>query len=152
MITRQKTKLRNAFENNVSTDIKLSKTQIFKMIQYGVFIGPLLSKLAGSLMKVVAPLGKNISAPVEITGVASSTDAKIQKKIHGPGTTTLTISNEERNDIMKIVQAFEDSNVLLKGITKAIENETTEQKGEFLGMLVGILIASLLGKFQQLWK
>ena len=152
MITRQKTKLRNAFENNVSTDIKLPKTQIFKMIQYGVFIGPLLSKLAGPLMKVGAPLAKNISAPVEIIGVASSTDAKIQKKIHGPGTATLTISNEERNDIMKIVQAFEDSNVLLKGITKAIENETTEQKGEFLGMLVGILIASLLGKFQQLWK
>ena len=49
------------------------------------------------------------------------------------------------NDIMKIVQALEDSNVLLKGITKTIENETKEQKGEFLGMLLSTLVASLLG-------
>ena len=49
------------------------------------------------------------------------------------------------NDIMKIVQALEDSNILLKGITKTIENETKEQKGGFLGMLLGTLGASLLG-------
>ena len=54
------------------------------------------------------------------------------KKIHGSGTTTLIISNEEMNDIMKIVQALEDSNILLKGITKTIKNETKEQKGGFL--------------------
>ena len=50
---RQKTNLRNAFENNMSTDIKLSKAQIPKIIQCGKFLGSLLSKLAGSLMKVV---------------------------------------------------------------------------------------------------
>ena len=49
------------------------------------------------------------------------------------------------NDILKFVQALEDSNVLLKGITKTIENETKEQKGGFLSMLLGILGASLLG-------
>ena len=49
------------------------------------------------------------------------------------------------NDILKIVQALEDSNILLKGITKTIENETKEQRGGFLGMLLGILGASLLG-------
>ena len=49
------------------------------------------------------------------------------------------------NDIIKIVQALEDSNILLKGITKTIENETKEQKAEFLSMLLGILGASLLG-------
>ena len=49
------------------------------------------------------------------------------------------------NDIMKIVQAFEDSNILLKGVTKTIENETKEQKGGFLSMLLGTLGASLLG-------
>ena len=49
------------------------------------------------------------------------------------------------NDMMKIVQALEDSNILLKGITKTIKNETKEQKGEFSGMLLGILGASLLG-------
>ena len=66
------------------------------------------------------------------------------KKIHGSETTTLIISNEEMNDIMKIVQALEDSNILLKGVTKTIKNETKEQKGGFLSMLLGTLGASLL--------
>ena len=56
---------------------------------------------------------------------------KKKKKIHGSGNTTLIISNEEMNDIMKIVQALEDSNILLKGVTKTIKNETKEQKGGF---------------------
>ena len=70
---------------------------------------------------------------------------KIYIKIHGSGTTTLTISNEEMNYIMKIVQAFEDSYILLKGVTKAIKNKTEKQKGGFLSMLLGTLGASLLG-------
>ena len=56
--TRQKTKLRNAFNNNISTDIKLSKAQIPKIIQSGGFLGSLLSKLPGPLMKVAIPLAK----------------------------------------------------------------------------------------------
>ena len=56
--------------------------------------------------------------------------AGIQKKINDSGTTTLIISNEEMNDIMNIVQALRDSNILLKGVTKTIKNETKEQKGE----------------------
>ena len=60
LTTRQKTKLRNAFDNNTSNDIKLSKAQIFKIIQSGAFLGSLLSKLAGSLMKVAVPLAKKI--------------------------------------------------------------------------------------------
>ena len=68
----------------------------------------------------------------------------IKKKL-GSGTTILIISNEEMNDIMKIVQAPKDSNILLKGVTKTIENETKEQKEEFLSMLLGTLGASLLG-------
>ena len=67
------------------------------------------------------------------------------KKIHGSGTTTLIISNEEMNDIMKIVQALEDSNILLKGVTKTIKDETKEQKGGFLSILLVTLGASLLG-------
>ena len=63
----------------------------------------------------------------------------------GSGNTTLIISNEEMNDIIKIIQALEDSNILLKGVTKAIINETKEQKGGFLSMLLGTLGASLLG-------
>ena len=144
LTTRQKTKLRNAFNNNMSADIKLSKAQISKIIQSGGFLGVLLSKLAGPLMKVAVPLAKNILAPLGITAAASAIDTGIQKKIHGSGTTTLIISNEEMN-IMKITQALEDSNILLKGVTKTIENETKEQKGGFLSMLLGTLGASLLG-------
>ena len=70
---------------------------------------------------------------------------EFQKKIHGSGNTTLIISNEEMNDIIKIIQALEDSNILLKGVTKSIKNETKEQKGEFLSMLLSTLGASLLG-------
>ena len=67
------------------------------------------------------------------------------KKILGSGNATLIISNEDMNDNMKIVQGLEDSNILFKGVTKTIENETKEQKGEFLSMLLGTLGASLLG-------
>ena len=63
--------------------------------------------------------------------------------MHGSGTTTLIISNEEMNDIIKIVQALEDSNILLKGVTKTIKNETKEQKGDFLSMLLGTLLGNL---------
>ena len=79
-----------------------------------------MSKLAGPLMKVAIPLAKNVLAPLGITAAASAIDAGIQKKIHGSGTTTLIISNEEMNDTMKIVQALEDFNILLKGITKIV--------------------------------
>ena len=72
---RQKTKLRNAFNNNMSTDIKLSKAQITKIIQFGGFLGALLSKLAGPLMKVAVALAKNILAPLRITAAASTIDA-----------------------------------------------------------------------------
>ena len=97
-------------------------------------------------MKVAISLAKNVLNPLGITAAASAIDAGIQKKIHGSGTTTLIISNEEMNDIMKIVQALEDSNILLKGVTKTIKNETKEQKGGFLSMLLGTLGASLLGE------
>ena len=109
MTTRQKTKLRNGLNNNMSTDIKLSKTQITKIIQCGGFLRSLrslLSKLAGPLMKVAVSLAKNILAALGVTAAASAIDAGIKKKIHGSGNTTLTISNEEMNDIMKIVQTL----------------------------------------------
>ena len=79
LATRQKTKLKNAFNNNMSTDLKLSKTQIFKIIQSGGFLGSLLSKLAGPLMKVAIPLAKNVLAPLGITAATSAIDAGIQK-------------------------------------------------------------------------
>ena len=96
LTTREKTKLWNALEDNMSIDIKLSRAQLSKTIQLGRFLGALLSKLAG-------PLAKNILASLGITAASSAIDAGIQRKIHVSGTTTLIISNEEINDILKIV-------------------------------------------------
>ena len=112
LTTGQKAKQRNAFNNNMSTDLKLSKTQISKIIQSGGFLGSVLSNLAGPLMKVAISLAKDVLAPLGITAAASVTDARIQKKIDVPGlpssasprTTTLIISNKEMNHIMKIFQ------------------------------------------------
>ena len=75
LTTRQKTKLRNALNNDMSVDIKFSKAQINKIIQSGGFLGSLLSKLAGSLMKKAIPLAKNILAPLGITAAGSAIDA-----------------------------------------------------------------------------
>ena len=96
-------------------------------------------------MKVAIPLAKNVLAPLGITTPASAIDAGNQKKKHGSGTTTLIISNEEMNDIMKIVQTLEDSNILLKEVTKTIKNDAKKQKRGFLSMLFGTLGASFLG-------
>ena len=126
----------------MSTDLKLSRAQISKIIQSRGFLGSLLSKLAGQLMKVAIPLAKNVLAPLGITAAASAINAGIQKKLHSSGTATLIISNEEMNDVMKIVQALEDSNILMKGVTKTIKNKTKEQKGGFLSMLLGTIGAS----------
>ena len=121
-----KSKIRNAFNNDKSTDLKLSKAQISKLIQSGGFLRSLLSKLEGPLMKIAIPLAKNILAPLGITAAVSTIHAGIKMKINSSGTTTLKISKKEINDIIKIVQALEDSNVLLKGVTKTIKNETKE--------------------------
>ena len=144
LTTRQNAKLRNAINNNLATDIKLSKAQIKKLIQTGGFLGKLLSKLVGPLMKVALPLAKNILATLGLTAVMSAIDGSTQKKIHGSGV-KLIIEQEDMNDIMKIIEALENSGILLKGVTETIENETKEQGRGFLGMLLGTLEASLLG-------
>ena len=73
-------------------------------------------------MKVAVHLTKNILTPLGLTAAASAIDAGIQKKIHGSETTALITSNKEMNEIINIVQALQDSNILLKGITKTIKN------------------------------
>ena len=80
LTTRQKTKLKNALDNNISTYLKLSKDQISKVIQSGGFLGSVLSKLAGPLMKVAIPLAKTVLAPLRITAAALAIDAGIQEK------------------------------------------------------------------------
>ena len=144
LTTRQNTKLCNAINNNLATDIKLSKAQIKKLIQSGGFLGKLLSKLAGPLMKVALPLAKNVLAPLGLAAAVSAINGSIQKKIHGSGV-KLIIEQEDMNDIINIIEALENSGILLKGVTKTIKNETKEQRGGFLSVLLGTLGASLLG-------
>ena len=91
----------------MSTDIKLSKAQISTISQSGGFLG----KLLGPLLKNGLPILKSVIKLLGLLGLtatSSAIDAGVQKKIYGSGTTTLVISNEEMNDIIKIVQVLED--------------------------------------------
>ena len=144
LTTRQNIKLRNAINNNSAIDIKLSKAQIKKIIQSGGFLGKLSSKLAGPLMKVAMPLTKNVLAPLGLTAAMSAIAGSIQKKIHGSGI-KLIIEEEDMQDIIKIIKELENSDISLKGVSKTIENEITEQREGFLSMLLGTLGAILLG-------
>ena len=152
LTNRQVENIRKAFANHLSTDIKLSKTQLSKMIQSGGFLGRLLGPLLKTglpLMKsVIKPLAKSVLIPLGLTAAASAADAGIHKKILGSGhnnNTTLIISNDEIDDILKIIKSLEDSGVLLKGVSDTIQHETKEQRGGFLSTLLGTLGASLLG-------
>ena len=118
LTNRQVTNLRKAFASYLSTDIKLSKTQLSKMLQSGGFIG----KLLGPLLKirlpltknVLKPLAKSVLIPLGLTAAADAADAGISKKILGSDhqNTTLIMSNDEMEDIMKIVKFLEDSCLL----------------------------------------
>ena len=129
---RQVANLRKAFANYLSTDIKLSKTQLSKMIQLRGLLGRLLGpslKTGLPLMKsVIQPLAKSVLIPLGLTAAASAADAEIHKKILVCGhNASLIISNDQMEDIIKI------------------DNEAKEQKVGFLSMLLGTLGASLLG-------
>ena len=144
LTNRQISNLCKALANHTSTDVKLSKTQLSKMIQLGGFLGRLL----GPLLKTGLPLLKSVIKPLGMLGLtaaASATDAAINKKLIGSGTTTLIISNDEMKGILKIVKSLEDSGILLKGVSEIIKDEAKEQRGGSLSMLLGSLGASLLG-------
>ena len=84
--------------------------------------------------------------PFGLTAAASAADAGIHKKTLGSGnTTTLIISNNEMEDIVKAVKSLEDSGLLLEGVTETTQNEVKEQKGGFLSMLLGTLSPILIG-------
>ena len=144
--------LHKAFANYLSTDIKLSKTQLSKMIHSGGFLGRLLGPLLTTglplVKNVIKLLAKSVLIPLRLAAAASAADAGIHKKILGSGhnnSTTLIISNNEIGDIIKTVKSLEDSGLLLKGVTETVQNEVKEQKGGFLSMLLGTLGPSLLG-------
>ena len=128
---RQVANLRKAFASHTSTDIKLSKTQLYKMIQLGGFFGRLLDHLLKAglpLMKsVIQPLAKNVLIPLGLAAAASAADVGTHKKIIGSGrNTTLKISNDEMRDILKAVKSLEDSGLLLGGVSEPIKYEAKE--------------------------
>ena len=100
------------------------------------------------MKRVIKQLAKSVLIPSGLTAAVSAADAGIHKKILGSGhnnNTTLIISNDEMDDILKIIKSLEDSGVLLKGVTETIQHEAKEQRGGFLSMLLGTSGASLLG-------
>ena len=121
LTNRQVANLRKVFANYLSTDIKLSKTQISKMIQSGGFLGrrlgPLLKTGLPLIKNVIKPLAKRVLFPLGLTAAASTVDAGIHKNILGSGTTTLIISNDEMESIIEIIKSLEDSGLLLKGVS-----------------------------------
>ena len=150
LTNRQVANIRKAFAKNTSIDIKSSKTQLSKMIQSGGFLcrllGPLLKTGLPLIKSILKPLAKSVLIPLGLTAAVSAADAGIHKKILGSGqnNTTLIISNDEMDDILKIVTSYENSGPLSKGVSETIQHEAKEQKGGFLSMLLGTLGASLL--------
>ena len=104
------------------------------------------------MKNVIKPLAKSVLIPLGLTAAASVADVGMQKKTLGSGNmTTLIISNDEIEGIVKIVKSLEDSGLLLKGVTETVQNEVKQQKGGFLSMLLGTLDASLLGDLLTGW-
>ena len=114
-------KLREKVENNMPTDIKLSKSQINKLIKEGGPLGSVLARFLPKLIKPAILLGKSILAPLRLSAAMSATDAAIQKKMYGSGTKTVKFSNKHLDNMTKIVKALEDSDVLIKGVTKNLK-------------------------------
>ena len=119
------------------------------MIQLGKYPERLIAsflKNCFSLMKnVLKPLGKSALIPLGLATAALATDVAILKKIFRSGMTALIISNEEMDDIMKIIKFLKESGLLIKDGSETIQNEAKEQIGAFFGMLLGTLRTSLLG-------
>ena len=125
------------------------------MIQSGGFLsrllGPLLKTGLPLIKNVIKPLAKSVLIPLGLTGAASAAEAGIHKKRLGSGNpspshnnTVLIISNDEIENIIKIIKSLEDSGLLLEGVTETVQNEVKEQKGGFLSTLLDTLGASLL--------
>ena len=129
-------KLRKAFTNTFSANMKLSETQLHKIGKSGRFLGRLL----GSLLKtwlhltkdVLKALAKSLLISLGLTTAASAIDVAIHKKMFGKGTKTLTISNEEMNDINRIVKYPEKSALLVKGVGETIKMKPKNKKEDFL--------------------
>ena len=145
----QGSKLRKAFANGLPANIKLSKAQLHKIGQSGGFLGRLLGQFLKtglpSIGNVIKPLAKSILITLGLTAAASARDVAIHKKMFASGFILVIISNEEMNDIMKIIKSLEKSGLLIEGACETIKNEAKEQKDRLLSVLLVTLSASLLG-------
>ena len=108
------------------------------------FLRPLMTACSPLMKMALTPLVKKVLVPLGLSAGMSTADAAIQKNIYGSGARALIISNEEMEDIMKIIKSLEESGLLIKRIGETIKNEVKEQKGGFLPMILGTF-ASLLG-------
>ena len=111
----------------------------------GRLLGPLTKTRLPSIGNVLRPLAKSVLIPLGLTATALATDAAIHKKMFGSGNTTLIISNEEMNDIMKIIKSVKESGLLISSVSETVKNEAKEKKSGFLSMVLGTLGAGLLG-------
>ena len=133
LTNRQILRLRKTFNNHTLADIKFSKAQLPK-IQKGIFLR-FLAQLLMSGLSLLKSVIKRLGMLV-LTAAASSTDS-INKKTLGSGNNiALIISNDDKQDLLKIVKSLEDSDILLDGITETVENEVKEQKGGCISMLL----------------
>ena len=138
LIARQKTKIRNAFANNISTNIKHSKAQLSKTIQSVGFLGALLSKCTGPLTKVNVSLARNLVAPLATMTSASPIDGAIQRQMRGQEVLrgrkeiTLVISDENMDGIVRITKSLEKSVLLINGVSKTVKHELKSKKVDFL--------------------
>ena len=134
----------------MSTDIKLSKAQISNVIQSGRYFGSWLANLGKkALTNISIPLARD-NLPGLVSNLNSNTIKKFERKISekqavraGKGF-TLFISNEDMNDIIKIIKSLEDSSVLIDGVTETVKHKIKKQNGRFLGALLALLSTSLV--------
>ena len=159
LIDRQVSSLCKDFANKLLVHVKLSKTQLSKIIQPGRFLarflGPLMEAGLPLMKNLLTSLAKSVLIPLKLAAAAAAAaataDAEIHKKILGSGTygtfvsgaATLIISNEEMKYIIKLSKYLEDSGVLIKDVNQTMENEAKEPRRRFFGMLLGRLGAGL---------
>ena len=150
LTTRQTTKIRNAFANNISTNIRLSKAQISKITQSVEYFGSWLGKLGKRvLINIAIPLARDKLNGL-IKKLTSNSINKLEGKVSGKWAVraikglTLFISNEDVNNIINIIKSLEDSGVLINGVTETVKHEIRKQEGEFLEALLATLSASLV--------
>ena len=136
------------FTYNLSANMKLSTTHFSKKIHVGEFpginIGTLMKAGLPLIKNIIKPLAKSLPVPLRLTAAAPPPDASFLQIILVSRTTPLTISNKEKEDIKKIIRYFEEFDLLIHYVSKRIKNETSEEKGGFLGTLLCRLDTSLL--------